>query len=306
MDVIRYWDRKKGSEETEEVYGDQALRWVYENPVGRTVADPFLVHPMTSKLYGFFQSSPLSAPQIAPFVEKFKIKMEEFEPGPFSSFNSFFIRKFKPGFRTFVKESRELPAFAEARYFAYDRVDMNQGIPVKGKTVPVATLLSSPDSGSSKSKPQKDWIQEFENGPLLLARLCPVDYHRFHFPDAGRLIDGYSIPGKLHSVNPLALKNRPDIFITNERRVSILETRHFGLLAYVEVGALCVGKIVQTHPASEFQRGDEKGYFLFGGSTVIVLGQAGRWSPDADVLAQTAAGRETLIELGNRIAFAKN
>jgi hypothetical protein len=100
-------------------------------------------------------------------------------------------------------------------------------------------------------------------------------------------------------VNPVALQAKNEILATNERQVTILETENFGTLAFVEVGALCVGKIVQTHSDfSKFKRGDEKGYFLFGGSTVIVLGQPGKWKPEYDLLEQTQAGRETLVKLG--------
>ena len=96
---------------------------------------------------------------------------------------------------------------------------------------------------------------------------------------------------------------KKDILITNERHVSILQTKNFGRLAYVEVGAICVGKIVQSHPPEKpFQRGEEKGYFLFGGSTVILLGEPGAWSPDSDLLEQTSRGLETLVRLGEKIA----
>ena len=111
----------------------------------------------------------------------------------------------------------------------------------------------------------------------MIARLCPVDYHRYHYPDAGRTLAHYPVHGKFHSVNPAALRYSDAIFATNERYVSILDTENFGKLAYIEVGAMMVGKIVQTHPTDQpFRRGDEKGYFLFGASTVIVLGQPRR------------------------------
>lgn len=138
---------------------------------------------------------------------------------------------------------------------------------------------------------------------MLLARLCPVDYHRFHFPDGGRVRESYHVSGRLHSVNPAALKYRGDIFATNERQVSLFESLHFGRLALIEVGALCVGKIVQTYEGSEaVRRGQEKGYFLFGGSTVIVLGEKGAWSPDADILEKTEQGLETWVKLGEGLA----
>jgi phosphatidylserine decarboxylase len=97
---------------------------------------------------------------------------------------------------------------------------------------------------------------------------------------------------------PVLVQLRGDVLTTNERQVTILETDNFGKLAYIEVGAMCVGKIVQSHQAADFAPGDEKGYFLFGGSTVIVLGEPGRWQPEPDLVAQTANRRETLIRLG--------
>jgi phosphatidylserine decarboxylase len=171
-----------------------------------------------------------------------------------------------------------------------------QKVPVKGTALSAGALLEN-----------EKWSKVFEGGPLLLARLCPTDYHRFHFPDKGQIIETYSIHGKLHSVNPLALKYKQEIFITNERQVSILDTENFGKLAYIEVGALCVGRIVQTYGTRKhFYRGEEKGYFLFGGSTVIVLGEPGSWIPDHDLLRQTEQGRETLIRLGEQVAVSNS
>ena len=185
-----------------------------------------------------------------------------------------------------------MAAFAEARYFGYESILSSTRIPVKGEFLSPRILMGENNS-----------VEDFEGGPLLLARLCPVDYHRFHYPDDGRAVDHQCISGKLHSVNPKALHYKGEIFGTNERQVTILETKNFGKLAYIEVGALCVGLIVQTHPPlGPFKRGEEKGYFLFGASTVIVLGQKGAWLPSQDILEQTYLGRETLVRLGQEIA----
>ncbi len=141
---------------------------------------------------------------------------------------------------------------------------------------------------------------------MLIARLCPVDYHRFHYPDAGRVEKLYRIPGRFHSVNPVALQFKQDTFATNERVVSVLNTNYFGKLAYIEVGAICVGKIVQTHNIAEgFKRGQEKGYFLFGASTVVLMGEPGAWTPAADILENTQKKLETLVKLGDEVARAR-
>jgi phosphatidylserine decarboxylase len=217
--------------------------------------------------------------------------MTQYEAGPFSSFNQFFIRKFRDGARPFIDDKRHLPAPAEARYFGWKKVKEGQTFPVKSQFLTADALLGRKEA----SKP-------FLGGPMLIARLCPVDYHRFHFPDSGEVDDHWRVGGALHSVSPIALDRRPEIFIQNERHVTVLRTKNFGRIAFIEVGALCVGKIVQTHDLKRpFGRGEEKGYFLFGGSTVIVLGEPGTWRPSDDILDNTEAKRETWIPLGDEV-----
>lgn len=286
--------------ETEKVYGDAQVRWLYQTPTGQFLTN-FLIKAPISKAYGAYQNFGLSKQKIAPFVTEFDINLNDFEPSPgrsksdpYANFNEFFIRKFVPGKRTFVAEPNIMPAFSEARYFAYESMTDEATVPVKGRFLSSKALLA-----------RSNWESVFKDGPLLLARLCPVDYHRFHYPDDGKVLDHYRVRGKLHSVNPIALKEFADIFATNERQVTIIETKNFGKLAYIEVGAICVGKIVQSGSLEEFKRGDEKGYFLFGGSTVIVLGEKGRWAPEADMLEFTKKGIETYVQLGEPVARAK-
>ena len=229
-------------------------------------------------------------------MEEFGVDLGEFLPeagrersDPYSSFNHFFIRRFQHGRRPFV-DGNNLAAFAEGRYIGHDRVDDSLVLPVKGTNLNPTKLL-----GRTK------WEATFRDGPLLIARLCPVDYHRFHFPDDGQLVDHYTVAGRLHSVNPWALEKKSDIFFTNERHISILETRHFGKLASIEIGALCVGHIVQSAPSNEFKRGEEKGYFLFGASSIILLGEKGKWYPSEDITQHTERSMETYIRLGDRV-----
>lgn len=289
---IRYFNREKNRVEIEKVYGELAIRWLYDSTLGRFAAS-LLVLPWVSKLYGCLQNMRWSRRKIQPFIQDFEIPMEEFVEENYKSFNQFFIRKFKPGMRPFDERSSVMPAFCEARYFGHDKIDESTTIPVKGSYLRAQDLLAS-----------EKWGSFFHEGPFLVARLCPVDYHCFHFPDSGKVLESYRVPGILHSVNPLALEKRPDLFIVNERQVSILETEHLGKLAYIEVGAICVGKIQQTYTGPEFKRGDQKGHFLFGGSTVIVLGEKGKWSPSEDILENTKKSQEVYIKLGQEVARA--
>ncbi len=299
---IQVFNRYRNEIEIEKVYGDGAIKFAYGNPIGRLLG-PIIASKWFSKLYGNAQDSLKSAQKVAPFIENFHIRMDQFEKGSlkenpietsYQSFNEFFIRAFREGQRPFTQNDQEMGAFAEARYFGHAAMTDNLTIPVKGSMLRAVDLIGDPELAEA-----------FIGGPLMVARLCPVDYHRYHYPDNGRTLKAFTVPGDLHSVNPLALKYRQDIFIRNERRVSILETENFGKLAYIEVGATMVGKIVQSFDESQpFSKGDEKGYFLFGGSTVVLCGEKGRWTPSADMLKNTQAGIETYIQLGDVVAEA--
>jgi phosphatidylserine decarboxylase len=140
---------------------------------------------------------------------------------------------------------------------------------------------------------------------VLLVRLAPVDYHHVHYPDQGRTLEHDRLGKRLWTVNWHALLNKPDILFSNERNITILATSNFGRLAFVEVGALSVGRIVQVHPLdTPFARGQEKSVFRFGGSAIVVFGEPGSWRPAGDVLAQTKQGVETFVRLGEPIARA--
>jgi len=301
---ITYFNRATQHIETELVYGDGAIRFVYDNSLGRLLA-PIVASKPISQLYGNYQDWPISKNKVPPFVEKFDINLSIYKAGSVSAekkqdsyktFNEFFIREFEENQREFVTDENTMPAFCEARYFGHQEINNEVEIPVKGKLLKSKDLLA----GSK-------WSQTFESGPLLIARLCPVDYHRYHYPLSGETLDSFQIKGQYHSVNPLAIMAKPDIFLVNERRASILETERFGKLAYIEVGAAMVGKIVQSHDeATPHNRGDEKGYFLFGGSTVILLGEKGKWSPSDDILNNTHNGIETYLHLGDEVALLHN
>lgn len=296
---INFYNRLTQSIEPEKVYGDKMVEWLYQSNSGKALSHLICQAPI-SKLYGALQDTAWSKSKIAPFIKDYNITMDDYLPekqdteSPYSSFNQFFIRKFKEGKRNFVQGPDELAAFSEARYFGYRSVSDDESIPVKGAYLKPKQLISN-----------SKWEDTFNDGPLLLARLCPVDYHRFHYPDDGVILDDYRVEGLLHSVNPVALKSKQDILITNERHVTIIETKNFGKLAYIEVGAICVGKIVQSQKlvkGDSFKRGQEKGYFLFGGSTVIVVGEKGKWTPSQDILDYTKKGIETYLHLGMSVA----
>lgn len=296
---IKYYTRENNEPLIEKVYGEKSVEFLYDSLLGRSLW-PLITRPLLSKIYGALQTSDaFSRRKIKPFIKNFQIDMSDYEYGeggskeqPYRNFNEFFIRKFKPGKRPFVQEAHLMPAFSEARYLAWEKIEENQTYPVKGKYLSAKNIVND-----------DKWYKYFEGGPLMIARLCPTDYHRYHYPDNGKVLDMYGVKGPLHSVNPIAFKYKEDILCTNERVVSILETENFGKLAYVEVGATMVGKIIQSHDSTKpFARGEEKGYFLFGGSTVILLGEPGKWRPSKDLLENTSNQAETWLKIGDQCA----
>ncbi|MEE2789006.1 MAG: phosphatidylserine decarboxylase [Myxococcota bacterium] len=296
---IRFVELDSGVVHEEQVYGGFWIKALYGTGVGRAISK-LIAAPPFSRFYGWLQDRPKSKRKVQPFIEKFGINMADFQPedgrtkdDPYSTFNQFFTRRVSHGARPFAQDEL-FPAPCDARYFAYETLDESVSIPVKGSFFKAQALLNHPT-----------WNGVFDQGPGFIARLCPVDYHRFHFPDAGRVLDTWRIPGAFHSVNPWALACRQDIFMINERQVTILDTERFGKIAYVEVGATCVGKIKQTHHGEAFERGDEKGMFLFGGSTVIVLGEPGKWSVDDRILEHTREGTEVYLKMGQALGRAR-
>ena len=239
-----------------------------------------------------YQGSRWSVREIEPFISKHQIDMSEFKPVKFTSFAEFFDREFLPGARKFPAAPDEMGAFSEARYFAWGKLDPDQKFPVKGHSLSAAHIL-----GKDKR------AEPFMDGPVILARLAPVDYHHNHYPDDGVTVDSAWLGGPLWTVNWHALLHQEDILFKNHRQVNILETRHFGRIAFVEVGAMSVGRIQQVHPLeTPFSRGNEKSVFKFGGSAIVVFGQPGAWQPSEDLLDNTNKGIETLVRLGDVVA----
>jgi phosphatidylserine decarboxylase len=286
------WDRKNGRL-IQEFMTDSAA--TYESRPHRSLANLLQSHPAYDWLISLYQNTRLSARKIEPFIRKHKIDMAEFEPGPYSTYAEFFDRRFRPGARTFPKEPRIAGAFAEARYFGWTMVRPDQNFPIKGYSLDANELLGS-----------AEYARLFKGGSVILARLSPVDYHHLHYFDAGTTIGHESLGKRLWTVNKNALQNDHEILFRNERKVQLLQTTNFGLIGFVEVGALSVGRIVQIHPLKEpFQRGTEKSVFRFGGSAVVVFGEPGAWTPSEDILRNTSNSVETLVRLGEEIAVAR-
>ncbi len=218
-----YIDRESKKLKVEKVYGKWFLDLIYKNPLGKNLRFLF-TNKFFSYLYGKIQDLPLSKAKYENFIKTFDIEMSDFNldrPNnevPYKTFNDFFIRSFKQGKRTFPKEFHSFPAFSEGRYLIHHELNDTLTFPLKG-------IYLDPKSILGHDNP---WTQHFDGGSLIISRLCPVDYHRFHFPDDGKLIKSYRVKGELQSVNPTGQKYNQKLYFKNERQINLLETKHFG------------------------------------------------------------------------------
>lgn len=293
----RYRVRETGTIVDETIESERMLRWLFEDPIGHVVMRKVVNHRLFHMLYGRLKDSSRSREEIPGFIARHGIDMREAEredPASYRSFNDFFTRTLKPGARPFPDDPVRLGSPAEGKVLVYPSVGAEARMPVKGMSLGVAALLRD-----------AELARRFEGGAALVVRLAPYDYHRFHFPDEGMAGAPRLLPGEYLSVNPIALARYPDGFCRNTRAVTMVTTRHFGEIAYVEVGATTVGTIVQTYrPGSHVARGEEKGYFRYGGSTLVLLFEPGRVEFDPDLLADSAAGLEVQVKAGSGIARA--
>ena len=289
-------DRKTNKVCTETVLGERFVHFVYERPVGRALRRAVLTHPTFSKVYGQYQSSPLSKRSIDRVIKLLNINMNDYEipEGGYRSFNDFFSRKLRPGARPIDSNPSHLVSPADARVFAYENVKGQAFFPVKGHPILLSEMLGSTQKAT-----------QYEGGSVMVLRLCPADYHRFHFPCAGAASKATTIAGPLESVNPWALARGKPILDTNQRDISYVDSPLFGQVAVVEVGAMCVGSIVQSFRPGHINAGDEKGYFQFGGSTVVLAIPPNNAQFDRDLITNTNNGLETLVQMGESIGSTK-
>ncbi len=264
--MIFYIDRKTGKREKEKVFGEKTVAFLYgKSPLAKFFRHQISRTPFYSKLYGWIQSLSLTKYKVIPFIKKYEVDASEFEKKPeeFTSFNDFFTRKLKEGARLIPQDVAIIPA--DGRYRFFPNISKSEGFYVKGKKFNLRDLLQD-----------EALANKYEQGTMVIGRLCPSDYHRFHFPCDGEVLSIKMINGWLYSVNPAALRHNIHIFTENKRSITEIETKDFGTLLYIEVGATSVGTIHQTYSSSQVKKGEEKGYFSFGGSAIILLFEPGK------------------------------
>ena len=270
---------------------DRLLNFLYGNAFGRMLLKP-LMAPCLSRLAGRLLSTRASKVLIKSFIKNNNIDMSQFEPVEYTSYNDFFSREIRPEARPIDMNPMHLISPADSKLTVLPVTEMGR-FTLKHTQYTVGSLLKNPTLAA-----------EYVGGWVLIFRLTVDDYHRYCYAFDGEKGENIAIPGKLHTVNPIANDFFP-IYKENSREYTILQTREFGQVVAMEVGALLVGKIVNHHGAATVKRGQEKGYFQFGGSTVVLLLKKDAAVIDSDILENSENGIETVVKFGEKIGNAK-
>ena len=269
---------------------NKLLKKLYGSAGGRILLKG-LTAPALSRTVGKFMDSRYSKPLIKPFIKKSGIDTSEYVMDCIYSYNSFFTRKVKPSRRPIDYTPDHLISPCDSKLTAY-KIGRNSIFRIKGSRYRVSDLL------------QNEFLADrFKGGYCLIFRLEVNDYHRYCYIDNCTKTDNIFIQGELHTVNPIALE-RYNIYKRNSREYTVMHTDNFGDVVQVEVGAMMVGRIVNHHGECTVRRGDEKGMFEFGGSTIVMLFEKDSIAIDEDILRNSANGDETAVKYGEKIGIA--
>lgn len=280
--------------ETKEIYeqkesGTLALKFLYNTIPGRLILK-WIINPSVSQISGKYNDSKYSKRKIKKFIKKNKINMEDFIEEEYKNFNDFFTRTIKEEKRPMTKNPKRFISPADSKVLAYD-ITEDLKLTIKGSTYTLNELINNEED-----------LSEFKNGKCLVFRLCVDDYHHYCYPDDGKLLKYNTITGKLHTVRSISSKY--NIYKENQREYSIIKTSNFDKIVYIEVGALMVGKIV-NNIQEEFNKGEEKGYFKLGGSTIVILVKENQLILDKDIINNSKNDIETEVKYRETIGAKK-
>lgn len=269
---------------------NRLLARLYDTLGGRFILK-FLVMPAVSKAAGAFMDSPLSVPLIKKFIKKHNLDTSDYIMKKFRSYNDFFTRKIKPEKRPIDYRSDHLISPCDSKLSVY-RIQKNSIFKIKDSLYKISDLLAN-----------EFLARRYDGGYCFIYRLEVDDYHRYCYIDDGQKTENFFIDGELHTVNPIALKHY-NIYKRNCREYTVMHTDNFGDVVHMEVGALMVGRICNHHGEYYFVKGEEKGLFRFGGSTIVQLFEKDRIRPDRDILRNTREGFETVVHYGEKTGTA--
>ena len=263
------------------------LKYCYCTRLGKP-ARSIMTKPFITALMGAYMDTRLSTKRIEGFVRRNGIDMSEYVECGYRCFNDFFTRSIKPGARPVSFDPDVLISPCDGYMSAY-RISSDSVFSIKDSYYNVEDLVGG-----------SEIAQEYLSGACLVLRLGVENYHRYCYIDDGFKSRNYHIPGRYHPVQPIVVRKHP-VFIQNTREYTVLYTKNFGIVTQIEVGACLVGRICNHHEAGVIRRGEEKGYFCFGGSTIVLLFKEGAVNIPQEVFDATSEGKEAIVKYGEAI-----
>ncbi len=293
---ICYIDRASGQVKEEHIYAAGFLDWSYNTRFGRWWTDLVFRRKFVSQIYGWLHGSRWSRYKIRSFADQLQVNMGEslIPVEGFASFNEFFSREIDLTRRPIDPDPRVCVASADGRVLAYPNVSLDMPFRIKRSQFDLRSLLEN-----------SSLAEKFDGGSMMVSRLYLSDYHHFHFPDSGVASPAHPVRGVYYAVSPYGRQKHVPFYSENYRMVTEFASDHFGLVAMVEIGAFTVGSIKQRYrPGSRVGKGDRKGYFELGGSTMVLLFREGMIKLDQDLCRNTQQELETYVHLGESIGIA--
>jgi len=264
-----------------------SIKLLYNTVFGRILLK-VLIKTTVSKLTGSILGSPVSCIFIKGFIAQNGIRMDAYKNVKYRSFDDFFTREIKEGYRPFPADTNSLMSPCDGKLTAYS-ITPDSVFRIKHSLYSIKELLQD-----------KSLADKYSGGTCLVFRLSPDDYHRYSFIDDAEILKRKYIKGVLHTVRPIAYQNHT-VFCQNSREYTVMQTKNFGKVVQIEVGALFVGKITNHKKSGKVLRGEEKGMFGFGGSTIILLFTEDAVRIDGKIEENTALNRETIVRMGEKV-----
>lgn len=275
--AIEIFNSETGKIEIEQVCSEGFLEWLYtSNPFAQIALFAIFKRAFFSNLFGAWADSKFSRNYALNFIKNFKLDTSEFlkSPEEFKTFNEFFTRELKRDARPVSQDKSDLLFPADARHLAFENLSLENSFYIKNRKFNLAKFLGD-----------ENLAKRFENGSMMISRLCPTDYHRYHWNVSGKIVARRKIGGVLYSVSPIALRKNLDYLLENKRVLTLVELENGAMCASVEIGATNVGSITHLNKVGDdVQRGDCKGYFSFGGSCTVSIFEKGCVKFNDDIL----------------------
>ncbi len=290
---LKYYDRYTKQIISERIFAKEFLIWAYNTTTGRFFTQILFRQKFVSKFYGWWHKQSWSKKKIKPFIKKMNVNMRESlkSTESFKSFNDFFTREIDLSHRPVNQDDEVCVAPCDGRVMVYPKINLDNEFHIKRSSFKLGSFL------------QDDNLeQKYSGGSMLISRLYLTDYHHFHFPDSGLPKKSSAMDGKYYATSPYSISSLTPFYTENHRMLTQFESDNFGEIVISEIGAFTVGSIKQQYqPDVAVGKGDHKGFFELGGSTIVLLFEKGVVNFDSDLIRNSKYDLETYVRQGDSI-----